>query len=199
MSASPGSLESHSIVACCRRHRQCQCQLKPQVCSECWPAGLRRPAHRTCPFLLPGLLANGKRSALKRNTVLLPVCTASLRLEIHFGRGKKNAEHFVPAEKEERSWAGETSEPLNGLGGATHLLRLVSEEQNRVWERRGNSHRHRPLALQRLLCSNLSRSDRASTVSKLPLCPSRFLCRKPNAVKSSATSYGGRCVLLEAS
>ena len=139
MSASPGSLESHSIVACCRRHRQSQCQLKPQVCSECWPAGLRRPAHRTCPFLLPGLLANGKRSALKRNTVLLPVCTASLRLEIHFGRGKKNAEHFVPAEKEERSWAGETSEPLNRLGGATHLLRLVSEEQNRVWELLGQS------------------------------------------------------------
>ena len=55
------------------------------------------------------------------------------------GRGKKNAEHFVPAEKEERSWAGETSEPLNGLGGATHLLRLVSEEQNRVWELLGQS------------------------------------------------------------
>ena len=131
MSASPGSLESHSIVGQTLR------QLKPQLCLECWPAGLRRPAHRTCPFLLPGLLANGKRSALKRNTVLLPVCTASLRLEIHFGRGKKNAEHFVPAEKEERSWAGETSEPLNRLGGATHLLRLVSEEQNRVWERLG--------------------------------------------------------------
>ena len=31
------------------------------------------------------------------------------------------------------------------------------------------------------------------TVSKLPLCPSRFLCRKPNAVKSPPTSYGGRC------
>ena len=45
VSASPGSLESHSIVGQTLR------QLKPQLCLECWPAGLRWPAL----LLLPGL------------------------------------------------------------------------------------------------------------------------------------------------
>lgn len=69
-----------------------------------------------------------------------------------------------------RNWPGQTSEPsipYNGLGGAADLLRLVLEEQNRVWELWGqfmlgqfSPTQTSGLATPPLLC-NLSRSDRA--------------------------------------
>ena len=90
VSASPGSLESHSIVGQTLR------QLKPQLCLECWPAGLRWPAL----LLLPGLceLTNGERAALKRNTVLLPVWGGQVGNPIWQRNG-----HFVPAQNEKLS------------------------------------------------------------------------------------------------
>lgn len=145
----------------------------------------------------------GKARPLKGTLCCCQSAQACLRLEIQFGRGEKNAEHFVPAQKEERSWPGETSEPSipnNRLGGATHLLRLVLEEQNRVWERLGESSDTDtdlwPCSASFAEISAGLIVQGSHTVSKLPLCPSRFLCRKPNAVKSSATSYGGRCPSL---
>ena len=60
----------------------------------------------------------------------------------------------------------------------------------------GNSRRHRlwPCSASFAeISAGLIVVRGSHTASKLPLCRSRFFCRKPNAVKSSATSYGGQC------
>ena len=94
VSASPGSLESHSIVGQTLR------QLKPQLCLECWPAGL----HCFC-FLDSVNWPMGNGQPLKGT---LSCCQSEeARLEIQFGR-----ETDILFLHRTRNFRSQTSEPI---------------------------------------------------------------------------------------
>ena len=222
VSASPGSLESlHSIVATdgAPAKASTMCGILAS-----WPLDGLHSTHRgpaSCPILLPGLCEQPPMRSRRSLKGTRCCCQSAHRPRPQVGNSiwqrkeKCGTFSFLHRKRKETSKQEARHRRLaaRSQGGATDLLRLVLEgEQNRVWELRTLPNgefmwrqlppTHRPLlALHHLLCRNLSRSDRGGKTHVLnwPFVERRFLCRKPNAVKSSPTSYGGQGVVLRAS
>ena len=222
VSASPGSLESlHSIVATdgAPAKASTMCGILAS-----WPLDGLHSTHRgpaSCPILLPGLCEQPPMRSRRSLKGTRCCCQSAHRPRPQVGNSiwqrkeKCGTFSFLHRKRKETSKQEARHRRLaaRSQGGATDLLRLVlGGEQNRVWELRTLANgefmwrqfppTHRPLlALHHLLCRNLSRSDLAGKTHVLnwPFVERRFLCRKPNAVKSSPTSYGGQGVVLRAS